>query len=394
MRINTFISKLKLLSRAKFYFHQPVKKKIVIFDHGADQLQFLKKSQCCILYIRGEKINFYILIKTIIKRGLSDLINNYIKTYLEHIKPKYIITYRCDNRKFYELKNQLPGIKTILIQWGKTIDGYFKYFKNKKNNFNVDQMYLYGDSTTKIFSNYVKGKTFSIGSIANNRYKFNHKIERNTLIFISQAKSKRIFPEIEKKILKFLKNYCLNNKLKFYVSTRVMFNDDQGKKNYEDVLGETGWHYVPRQSLNVFGDYEAYKRVFISEYVVFIDSTLGYEALSRKKKIIAFPFGCLSPNWCKKNYITNPEKNEFYIPTKFGYPSKLSAEGEFWLSYYNPIKMKEKLDFMLQIDEKKWKRLFKKIAVNEIIKFDLYNKTLIKNLKKIGVPLQKDNLSK
>ena len=107
------------------------------------------------------------------------------------------------------------------------------------------------------------------------------------------------FPEIEKIILKFLKNYCLKNSLNFYVSTRVLFNDEKGKKNYENILGNSGWNYNPRKILDAPGDYEAYKRVMLSEFIVFIDSTLGYEALSRKKKVVAFPFGSYSSEWCK-----------------------------------------------------------------------------------------------
>lgn len=388
------LQNLKLLFNAKFEIKPPPCRDIVIYDHGVDQLEFLKKNECYVLHTRGEKINLFILIKTILKMGFYNLKNNYRIIFIEHIKPKFIITYRCDNKLFYELKNQIKGIKTILIQWGKTIEEYFIHFKEKQNYFFVDQMYLYGDETAKIFSKFIKGNTFSIGSIANNRFKFGDEVEKDSLIFISQAKSKRIFPEIEKIILKFLKSYCLKNNLKLYVSTRVLYNDEKGKKNYENILGETGWNYMPRKILDAPGDYEAYKRVMLSEYVVFIDSTLGYEALSRKKKLVAFPFGCTSPEWCKKNYKTGFEKDNFYVPSKFGYPLNLENEGEFWLSEYNLEKMNNKLNFILNIDKDSWEKILKKIGSEKVIKFDLYNDTLIKNLKTLGVPLKKDNLSK
>ena len=50
------------------------------------------------------------------------------------------------------------------------------------------------------------------------------------------------------------------------------------------MLGETNWSYFPRERLDVKGDYEHYSKVLLSEYIVCIDSTLGYEALSRKKR--------------------------------------------------------------------------------------------------------------
>lgn len=385
---------IKILFKAKIIFSLPLKKEIVIFDHGVDQLQFLKKNKFIIFYTRGEEINIYILLKTIFEKGFSNFVDNYRITFLKFLNPKYIITYRCDNRLFYELNFFLKYSKTILIQWGKTTEGYFQHYKKTKSNFYVDQMYFYGEETENIFSKFIKGKTFSIGSITNNRYKFNEKIKKKSLIFISQAKSGRIFPEIEKLILGALKNFCIKNNLRLSVSTRVHNKDKHGKKNYNDVLNGFEWDYHPRKLPNAYGDYQHYKKVMTSEYVVFMDSTLGYEALSRKKKVVALPFGSFSPNWCKQNYRTNKKNNDFYVPSKFGYPLKFNSEGKFWLSFYNLDKIEEKLNFMLNINDVAWLNLLKEIEIDKIVKFDLYNKTLITNLKKIGIPLQKDRLMK
>ena len=140
-------------------------------------MQFLNEDKCIVYYNRGEELNFYILLKTILSKGLKNLKHNYRITFLKKINPKYIITYRCDNKSFYELKSHLGHVKTILIQWGKTTKEYLANFDKKKNNYHVDQMYLQGEETAKIFSEHIKGKTFSIGSIANNRFRFDEKIK-------------------------------------------------------------------------------------------------------------------------------------------------------------------------------------------------------------------------
>ena len=114
-----------------------------------------------------------------------------------------------------------------------------------------------------------------IGSIANNRFSFNENVKSNSLTFISQAKSGRVLPEIEKIILKFLKDYCLKNNLLLGVSTRVRPDDLLGKEKYTNILGDKNWIYFPRRKPNVYGDYEAYGKVMLSEYIVSIDSTLG-----------------------------------------------------------------------------------------------------------------------
>ena len=77
---------------------------------------------------------------------------------IEHINPKFIITYKCDNKYFYEFKKKFKNIKTILIQWGKTSEPYLRHFKSQNNDFNVDEMYLYGEETAKIFSKFIRGK--------------------------------------------------------------------------------------------------------------------------------------------------------------------------------------------------------------------------------------------
>ena len=95
---------LKLLIQTKFEFRPPPHKMVVIYDHGSDQLEFLNKKKCYELNIRGESLNFFILLKSIIENGIWKIKKNYVLTFLRHINPKYIITYRCDNKNFYELK--------------------------------------------------------------------------------------------------------------------------------------------------------------------------------------------------------------------------------------------------------------------------------------------------
>jgi surface carbohydrate biosynthesis protein len=390
---------LKLLfkKKTKIKFKAPKKTDLVIFDHGDDQLSFLKFDKNSIYFNRGEELNLFILFKTFALRGFSNIFENYRITYLKYLKPKFIITYRCDNKAFYQLKSNIENVKTILIQWGKTMQSYFKNFKDeeKENNFHVDEMYLFGEETAKIFSKYIKGKCYSLGSLPNNRINLrNLEIDKNSLIFISQAKSKRIFPEIEKKLIRNLKNYCIKKRLSFSISTRVHPNDLNGKKNYDEILGDFKWNYYPRIKSDATGDYDHYMKVLLSEYVVTIDSTLGYEALSRNKKVAFFPLGSYSPEWCKENYITNNKTKDFYIPSKFGYPVDYNREGEFWLSDFDEHKLEKKLDFLTSTSNEEWIKLLNRLELNRVIKFDQNNKTLINNLIKIGVPIQKDNLTR
>ena len=63
------------------------------------------------------------------------------------------------------------------------------------------------------------------------------------------------------------------------------------------------------KSVNTFSSYR-----YIQKYklVIFINSTLGYEALGLGVSGLAIPIGCENFAWCKKNDIRKPER--------FGYP--------------------------------------------------------------------------
>ena len=178
--------------------------------------------------------------------------------------------------------------------------------------------------------------------------------------------------------------------IRLTVSTRLLDHNFEDKKVYEKILGKSGWDYCPRKSLNADGDYEAYKKVMLSEYVVFVDSTLGYEALSRKKKVAVFSLGCTSKEWSKENFLLNDTTKEFYQPSCFGFPVKMSENGEFWTSSHDQSKMTEILEFITTISDQDWLELLEKYKVENIISFDKNNQNLINNLKKIDFPLRSD----
>ena len=98
--------KLAYQKKTKFKLFPPKKSELIIFDHGEDQLNFLKFNKYSIYFNRGEEINLFILLSTIFKDGFSNLIDNYRLNYLKFVKAKFIITYRCDNKNFYELKKK------------------------------------------------------------------------------------------------------------------------------------------------------------------------------------------------------------------------------------------------------------------------------------------------
>jgi surface carbohydrate biosynthesis protein len=137
------------------------------------------------------------------------------------------------------------------------------------------------------------------------------------------------------------------------------------------------------------GDYLAYKNVMTKEYVVFVDSTLGYEAIGRNKKIIAFPLGCDDKEWCKTNYLFSESPEEIYYPTSFAYPLIFPSIGPFWCSKYDKQKMNDILNFVTTRSDEEWKEIINNLKLKKIMSFDQGNEKLISVLDQIGVPLNK-----
>ena len=135
-------------------------------------------------------------------------------------------------------------------------------------------------------SNFIRGSFFEIGSIRNNNFVEKQKIEKNSIVFISQYKSSRAFPKNEKIILRLLSKFCSINKIKLYISTKLNPDDMIGYQAYKKILKNSEWIYCPR-----YNNESSYERVMSADFVVFADSTLGYERLSREKTL-SLPFGC------------------------------------------------------------------------------------------------------
>jgi len=374
----------------KIYFFKPSKKKILIYDHGVELLIFLDKSNYFVFDARGESLNIYVLFLCIFKNGFKNLIENYKKLYFKFVDPKFIISYRIDNPGFFKLKQLIQNVKTISIQWGKPQKYFFnkKYYPNDKK-FKADYIFVFGDTTGENFSRLVDCKAISHGSLTNNYFKFNEGIQKNTMVFISQHKSHRLFPKIEEFILELLKEFCKKKKKHLFVSTRVLEDDSTGRIPYEKILGKNNWTYCPRKSFTITGDYLAYKNVMTKEFVVFIDSTLGYEAMSRNKKIISFPLGSYDDAWCKKNYLLNKLTQEIYYPSPFAYPSILPESGPFWCSKYDKQKMNNILEFVTTRSDEEWNEIINNLELKKMMSFDQGNEKLISLLDQIGVPLNK-----
>ncbi len=372
---------ISILFNLKFQFLPPSEKKILIFDYNLYYklkiLDFFKIDHE-ILFIRFEKINIFVLLKNffIFKFSYFD----YLQTYINYVNPKLLITLNDNNLKFYKL-NCKNG-KKIFIQQGKRSDvkdifSEFKKDKSKEKNY-VDYMFTYNKKISDLYKKYISGKTIPIGSIESNDVKicFKYNKYKKRILLISDFYQNylnpdkiltnnikfNVFLDKEKKLLKELNNYIKKNNLKIDILSR--FNGkkfEEEKKYYLKIFTKNRLNLIQNNPKN-FNKFN-----FIDRYnlVVGFDSTLMLETFGRGQKVLIINFkGSL--------------KKELLSYDLF-WPQKQKKELDFFLNDCNLIKLRQKLDNLLNLNDLDWKKIhyaYKNIIMNYSYKNKVLNYTI------------------
>ncbi len=332
--------------KAKWNFQKPKKKKFLIYDiaHSGYLFHYIKKKESAIYYTRWEEINFFILYNAITNYGFKNLRNNYKKIFFNYVEPKIAITLMTSYTAFYELKKQFPNITTIAIQSDVGNDVFFRTIKAaKKNTFSCDYFLFFSDSFKKLYEKYIKikKKSIVIGSLKNNYYN-NKNINDKKILFISKAnKGSRVKNEII--LLRNIIEYLKKNKeskidlcLKTDHTSIIEYFKNGLNSNYVNIIPKKNSYLLIRHYRNI----------------IFTDSTLGYECLSRGKKIISFGLGSLKKKWCIDNGF-NPIH-------KFGYPNIFKNEGFCWSNTSSKKRIDELLKNILSMKQSAFKKKINK----------------------------------
>ena len=212
-------------------------------------------------------------------------------------------------------------------------------------------------------SNYIDCKTIDIGSLKNNFVKIGKIKKKKTLLFISQFRNElpanNNYFNTERKLLPEIYLYCEKKKIKLYILGTSKNNTNLEKDFFRKIIGPNNWKFLTRRL-----DLGNYNLIDKFENIIFIDSTLGYEAIGRKKKVAVFSFRRMT-------------KNSPY--EKFAWPSKVKKRDFFYSNSYSRSEVKRVLDNVTKCSEKKWKKKF----LYKINKFCPYKKNNLIFRKKI-----------
>ena len=389
MKLSSVKSTLGLFWRSKKAWRKPGKGKVLIFDRAGSEifLSYLDPKNVEIVDRRQEKINYYVLFKCLLRWRLSFL--NYNFEYLKCVKPKVALTFIDNDSSFFLLKDQQKDLITVSVQNGLLRDmgnvfGFSKKHPRLRNKHKSDYMLVFGDASGREYAKYIEGNTIPIGSFRNNFYQTNTQKAAKSVLFLSQyrahsnAKSPPFFTDnkwithqqffsAEKVLLPLLQKYCLKNELELKI---CMSSDTEHERNYfRALLRSETCELLPR--INSFSSYE---NVDAAGFVVFTESTLGYEALALGKKTAAFALrgkllGIVSRN--------------------FGWPADLPDKGPFWTNYADEREVKRVMDYITSVNDEEWGQIRQRY-VSELMEYDPGNTRFLKLMREIGVPLRRE----
>jgi len=387
MIINKLIINIK-----RFYFffitsskewRLPKKSDILMYDNaGENYLEpYLKNYSVTNLVTRKTILNIPCLLKAFLKLNFysKKLINTYYDIYIQTVSPKLIITFIDNNINYYSLSNRHPNIKTMFIQnayrshLGDVFDGM-----TKSKDYHVDYMLVFGSAIAKKYKKYISGSTLIIGSFKNNFLKKSNIVLKDSIVFVSQYrdKPKNNQPFLEYKngeaisyeqmylseslVLNFLSQWCIKNKKSLKIAG-ASNNIELEKNFFKNFLPDSDWEFIPNVNES------SYAAIDSAKIVVFIDSTLGYEALARGKRGACFS--------CRTTYSG---KNI----NKFGWPANMSDNGPFWTNLLDEKEFRRIMNYLIKINDIEWD-LARQKCLDEIIEFDLGNSKFINLLNRI-----------
>ena len=376
--LNTIVKSIFYLDNWK----KPSCKKLLIYDRaGTEQLiNFFDKDDIIFLDVRftnNKSLNFYIIIKLILKLRLSQ--KNYKNEFIKYSDPKYVLSLTDTNFGYLKLKKKFPNIIFILIQrsWRLNIENQIIPLKNRnmisKRENEIDYFIVFNKAVGREFDKICKANYLDFGSFTNNNINILQKkkiykyllIGRNTDIQSSHSYWSKYFEMENRFYKKFFEYFRKNNKEPIHILGKS-FDTSKAIKFYDKLLGKGSYIYIPRSQ-------SSYDIMGTANYIFGSTSTLLYEALSRNFKVGVFS-------------VTGRFKK--LESSKFGWPTKLKEKGEFWTNSFETEEIDRVVTFIETVNNIKWKKLVYK-RMNNILKYDRNNSRFISFSKKIGLPIKR-----
>ena len=344
----------------------PPKKRevILIFPHGYEIMStFVDPNH--IVVADPDRLNLYILIRTLFSRNRS--ITSYLCFFIRYVQPKAVFTFIDNYVPFYGLKHLASEPKYVAVQNGirtnfstEPHQGFLESIGvQPAASAQVDFVCVFNKSYSNLYRSLVATKCLVTGNIKNNLTEIpSDVVTTYDIAYISQYPpsplegnlSQIYFNDVsfpienfyiaESLAVNFLSKYCEGHNLSFVVCGKRDKNFSAEREFFEKAMQYQSGDFVPRAT-----ERSTLDLAVSAQIVVTVDSTIGYELLSRGKRV-AFFSGRLQ--------ASNPEGRRPTKDHEFGYPNDIEPTGKFWTNEASESELVRILDYLQAVTDKEW----------------------------------------
>jgi surface carbohydrate biosynthesis protein len=371
MKLSSVVPALRVLWKAKKVWTAPARAPILVFDrNGSEVFRPYLPTEPAILEVRGESINVRVLLATVLKNGFRTTMGTYTQEYVRFVKPRIALTHIDNALHFYRLKESQPELVTISVQNGIRDNVLFEILAraNGRLPLRADHILCFGRAVGEKYAEHIDASIHPIGSFMNNSVPRNvPPTKGHSVMFLSQFRVPHlswkepvmpvgekliewnVFYRPETTLLPALLAYCRQRNLPFSVCGCSIEDREKEESFFRGLLGDTGWEYLPRISLDA-----SYRRIDQVRCVVFVDSTIGYEALARGARAAVFSL---------RGTATQSEDRGFGLSVRH------PPTGPFWTTVSDPAEVDRVLDYVLDATDGEWEAV-RSAHMAEIMAFD------------------------
>ncbi len=381
-------------------FHFPKQVDIVQIHNDGIEILSQYVDQSAISVVDPFKLNFWILLRCMFlaKFQMKEYFARAIKTH----SPRVVITFIDNDPTFYQLKSLNSSPAYIAVQNGLRHNyayayrsGFVDHLLNAggKDLLSADLICTFGNGSSSLFENSISTKTLVTGNLRNNSMELviPNKVEydivfmsqhapfdltnRSEILYLNEASlSIHDFYKTESNIAKFLAQYCNEHSLRFAVSGKREPNELFEQKFFSEAIGNLPFTFLPR-----IDSRSSYANAYNSRLVVVVDSTIGYELLSRGRKVAFF----------STRQFEQQQKPNNGRDTCFGYPNAYPDTGAFWTNFPDPNEYTRILDAMLEMSEAEWADQIQPYT-EDLMAYRPRNTAFIQMLQDEGIPTRNE----
>ena len=354
---------MKFLNK-KFCFKKNKHKDVIFLD---DNYANIKLDGISFFKINFSEINIYYIIMALFQKfffnekkiNFKDL---YYKNLFNSFTPKLAVGHDINGKAFY-CNKICPKIFTLTYQLGILWKHDVEEFKERYKNCRCDYYYVYDSMFKDIFSKFIKSEFVISGSIKNNEIKLLNEKNNHDITYISEfrgtSESERKSLECQSYVLKLLDQYCERKKINFHVALNSKRLDKKFKIDFNEEI-----KFIKKFSKNcVIKNLSSYELAAQSKITVCMNSNLGYELFSRKKRVL----------------FLNLNKTLTGDNRQCLYDSEINSD--FMITTNDKSFILKKLEKIMMMSDVEWMRIFNNSSLK--IPFDEGNTLLKNNIKNI-----------